>query len=122
MHGNVCTKLPSYLNLAIPDQTSIGRRCRIITHEQYPPGIHPIFQCTLNPINHDHDDPLIFNCNINPRTTVNDNTFFIRSYIEWNKLPLSIRIEENLETFQDKLTNYIWELLRVKSGISKWPD
>ena len=120
MHGNVCTKLPSYLNLAIPEQTSIRRRRMI--HGQCPLGIHPIFQCSLNHINHDYDDPLLFTCNINPRTTVNDNTFFIRSYIEWNKLPLSIRIEESLDTFQDKLTNYIWELLREKSGLSTWPD
>ena len=56
VHGSVCTKLPSYLNLAIPKQT--GRR-RII-HEQCPLGIHPIFQCSLKPINHDHYDPLLF--------------------------------------------------------------
>ena len=55
-------------------------------------------------------------------TQVNDNTFFIRTYKEWNKLPLSIRIEENCKSFETKLNNYIWELLKQKLGRELWPD
>ena len=57
-----------------------------------------------------------------PRTQVNDNTFFIRTYNEWNKLPLLIRIEESPNLFEIKLKNYIWELLREKLGRELWPD
>ena len=46
VHGSVCTKLPSYLNLAIPKRTG---RHRII-HEHCPLGIHLIFQCLTGQI------------------------------------------------------------------------
>ena len=83
---------------------------------------HPIFQCSLKHAPQCQEDPLLFKCNIKPRTIVNETTFFIRSYKEWNKLPLCIRIEDNFEIYQAKLTEYIWETLKEKAGWDEWPD
>ena len=121
IHEDICIKLPSYLSLIIPEPNARDR-LRPRRHP-YPTDEHPIFQCCLdNNTNHAQTDPLLLKCSINPRTQVNENVFFHRTYIEWNKLPLSIRIQENLEKFQAILCGYIWELLREQVGISEWPD
>ena len=83
---------------------------------------HPIFQCSLKHISQCQEDPLLFTCSIKPRTVVIETTYFIRSYREWNKLPLCIRNEDNYEIYQTKLTEYIWETLKEKSGWDEWPD
>ena len=84
--------------------------------------IHPLFDCSLKPIEQDENDPLLFKCNFKPRTKVNESTFFVRSFQEWNKIPLFIRIDDTADSFQDKLKQYIWELLRENIGRDEWPD
>ena len=122
IHGNIITRLPSYLSLTIPSPNVLDK-LRTRAHV-YPSDEHPIFQCCLNSpkINHSSNDPLLFRSNLNPRTQVNETTYFNRSHIEWNKLPLAIRIQESLEKFQDMLRCHIWELLREQLGLSEWPD
>ena len=120
-YDNICLKLPSYLSLVTPSPDQYARRLRNRI-EPARNDVHPIFQSTLSAIAHDPDDPLLLKCNFTPRTKVNDNTFFIRTYKEWNKLPLSIRIEGNFKCFGSKLNNYIWELLKQKLGRELWPD
>ena len=122
VYRSTCVRLPSYISLVIPsNRPSYLDRLRKRT-PKCTAVIHPIFDCLLNPIEHDPCDPLLFKCSIIPRTKVNDSTFFIRSYQEWNKIPLMIRTEENSRIFQEKLTKYIWEILREKIGRSNWPD
>ena len=122
VYGNICIGLPSYLTLV----TASSRPAYLDKLRKRTPKciceVHPVFECSLKEIDQDIYDPLLFKCSFKPRTKVNDSTFFIRSYLEWNKIPLLIRIEENAEIFQEKLKNYIWELLKEKIGRSKWPD
>ena len=117
MYRSTCIELPSYISLVIPSnrpsyEDKLWKRTLKYT----------VFDCVLKPIEHDPCDPLLLKCSFKPRTKVNDSVFFIRSYQEWNKIPLLIRIEESYRIFQDKLKNYIWELLREKIGRSNWPD
>ena len=84
--------------------------------------IHPIYQCQLDPVEQDPFDNILFKCNFKPHTKVNECTFFIRSYKEWNKIPLLIRHESDPELFQENIKNCIWDLLKKKIGISEWPD
>ena len=122
MHGNICINLPPYLNLVtVNHMPSYVDKLRKRTPKCIS-ELHPVFDCSLSEINQHTCDPLLFRCSFKPRTKVNDSTFFIRSYLEWNKVPLLIRVEENAEIFQDKLKNYIWELLRERIGRDKWPD
>ena len=109
------------LSLMIPEPNALDRlRPRRVP---YPIDKHPIFQCSLdNNTIHTQIDPLLFKCSVNPRTQVSENSFFHRTYIEWNKLPISIIIQDNLEIFQKMLCGHIWELLREQVGISEWPD
>ena len=120
VHSKICIPFPSYLSLLIPDPNNYSNRLR--NRNQVSPGtVHPIFQCILPPFSQVSIDPLLFKCSIKPRTKVNDNTFFIRTYQEWNKLPLSIRIEESQDLFQANLKSYIWDLMRETLGREKWP-
>ena len=121
VYDNICLKLPSYFSLVTPSPNQYARRLRNRI-EPTRNDVHPIFQSTLSAIAHDPDDPLLFKCNFIPLTKVNDNTFFIRTHKEWNKLPLSIRTEGNFKSFGSKLNNYIWELLKQKLGRELWPD
>ena len=122
VYSDVCIGLPSYLSLIIPvsrnaHQYRLRKRATKCTSD-----IHPLFHCSLKPIEQDENDPLLFKCNFKPRTKVNESTFFIRSFQEWNKIPLYIRIDDTAESFQDKLKQYIWELLRENIGRDEWPD
>ena len=122
VHGNICINLPQYLSLVTVSHTpSYVDKLRKRT-PKCRAEVHPVFDCSLSEINQHTCDPLLFRCSFKPRTKVNDSTFFIRSYLEWNKIPLLIRVEENAEIFQDKLKNYIWELLRERIGRDRWPD
>ena len=69
-------------------------------------------------------DPLSFVSNIQPRInkTVNSryewesldefkNSYFYRVHLEWNKLPLELRIIEDYDSFQINLKEHIWELI-----------
>ena len=118
----MCIALPSYISLVIPAPSQgheyrLRKRTTTCTSD-----IHPLFQCSLNPIEQDQNDPLLFQCNFKPRTKINESTFFIRSFQEWNKITLYIRIDGTPETFQNKLKQYIWELLKEKIWRDKWPD
>ena len=120
VYNDVCISLPPYLSLVIPRQARhyrLRQRTRNFTSD-----IHPLFHCSLKPIEKDDNDPLLFKCDIKPRTKVNESTFFIRSFQEWNKIPLFIRIDESADSFLDQLKQYIWELLRENIGRDKWPD
>ena len=121
VHNKICITFPSYLSLLIPVPNKYSDRLRN-RNQVFPDTVHPIYQWTLPPFSQVTNDPLLFKCSIKPRTQVNDNTFFIRAYQEWNKLPLSIRIEESLDLFEANLKHYIWELLREKLGRENWPD
>ena len=122
VYDNICTKFPSYLSLVVP-QSEPSYRVRLRKRTPaWTSDVHPIFRCSLKPIEVDQYDPLIYKCSIKPRTKVNENTFFVRTYQEWNKLPLVIRTEEDISTYQHKLMNYIWEMLREEIGREKWPD
>ena len=37
------------------------------------------------------------------------NSFFYRTHLQWNNLPLENRIIENYEVFKTKLEEYLWE-------------
>ena len=122
VHHNICIKFPNYIRLVTP--CSMPNPLRRLRPRQIfdIQNDHPIFQCSLKHIPQCQEDPLLFTCIFKPRTVVNETTYFIRSYREWNKLPLCIRNEDNYEIYQTKLTEYIWETLKEKSGWDVWPD
>lgn len=119
IHGNICIKLPSYLTLANLDQNpyyiqkALNLRPRNPV-ELFPTDHHKVFQCILPGASTRSKDPLTFHCDIIPRIEVNQSTYFIRCYSEWNKLPLAVRIEDNLESFKIKLKEHIWNFLIQK--------
>ena len=108
IHKNICISLPSYLDL---------------------------FSIQSNRLRSTHMDPLSFVSKIQPRVVrrvCNDNddqynylfqfdylkqfekSYFYRVHLEWNNLPLSLRIIENHDLFLTNLKKYLWALLMEK--------
>ena len=61
-----------------------------------------------------HLDPLYFKHNLGVCKHVFNNSFFPRTYMAWNRLPVEIKIIEKYESFQVKLKEYLWEILLEK--------
>ena len=80
----------------------------------------PHFLKTLsnNPINNTYfqrqtrtyndNDRLKIKSTITPRVNAFQNSFFYRSHIFWNSIPLEIRSVENTELFKIKLEQHLW--------------
>ena len=49
-----------------------------------------------------------------PKIAAFNNSFFIRSIFEWNKLPLNIREISSHDIFKDNLKTHLWSILRAK--------
>ena len=103
IHKKICITLPDYIQLASPPRSL--RTC--------------------------HIDPLYFSSKIKPRqTTLTTNTtknksnmndpdygqhvlrefehsYFYRTHLQWNKLPLHLKIIEEQEAFKNKLNSYL---------------
>ena len=65
---------------------------------------------------HDLTDISTYQCNISPSTDALRNSFFFRTMLNWNSLPMSIRQREGLTLFKSSLTSHLW------SPDVEWPD
>ena len=92
------------------------------------PDYLKLFSPELSRLRRSHMDPLHFISNIKPRvvrrTKINNdncpefenikefqNSYFYRAHLEWNKLPLTLRVVEDYGIFIDHLKKYIWTTL-----------
>ena len=49
------------------------------------------------------------------------NSFFYRTHILWNILPLQIKINENYELFKTELEGFLWDgILELSRETSDW--
>ena len=55
-------------------------------------------------------DRLKIKCTISPRVNAFKNSFFYRSHLEWNLLPLDLRKVENPELFKPRLEKHLWQV------------
>ena len=60
------------------------------------------------------NDRLKIKCTISPRVNAFKNSFFYRSHLEWNMLPLDLRQIENPELFKPRLEKYLWQVAESK--------
>ena len=79
--------------------------------------------CIFILINHGcdfcHLDSLSLVCDIIPRTTASQdtttnafaNSFFYRTHLSWNKLPVAIRAIDSPDEFKSKLKAHMWSRL-----------
>ena len=54
------------------------------------------------------NDSLKIKCTISPKVNAFKNSFFYRSHIFWNTLPLEIRSISNPESYKLKLEQHFW--------------
>ena len=87
INNNICISLPAYLRLVTETE--------IVT----------------NRLRSTRLDPLCFKHELGPCKEVFNNSFFPRSYIAWNRLPLEIKMLESYEAFQLTLKQHLWDTL-----------
>ena len=95
------------------------------------PDYLKLFSPELSRLRRSHMDPLHFISNIKPRVvrrTKNNNdnrpefenlkefqnSYFYRAHLEWNKLPLTLRVVEDYDKFIDHLKKYLWTVLKER--------
>ena len=39
------------------------------------------------------------------------NSYFYRTHIQWNNLPLEVKVTDNNETFKIKLEAHLWDMI-----------
>ena len=66
-------------------------------------------QCIVN-----NSDTLKYRCTVIPRVDAFKQSFFVRTYSNWNNLPLSIREIVNSDSFSSSLKMHLWLLLGLK--------
>ena len=65
----------------------------------------------------ENEDSLTYKCKLRPLIDAFINSFFHRSYILWNDLPLKIRQINHFKSFKIKLVNHVWEVIKQAEGI-----
>ena len=45
------------------------------------------------------------------KTSYNISSYFYKTHIQWNNLPLEVKIIEDYEQFQAKLEQHLWDFL-----------
>ena len=93
-----CIKLPYYIDLIDPIEVMPGT-CRLRST---------------------HKDPLHFKCNIDNVKPVLRNSFFYRSHVLWNNLPLNLRLILNPSEFDTALKRHLLSELQHSSVLE--PD
>ena len=56
-------------------------------------------------------DKLKYKCCIAPKVNSFKKSYFYRTVIQWNLLPLNIRTLENIKTFESGLKEHMWLIL-----------
>ena len=87
--GNICISVPTYLRMVTPDEI-VGK------------------------LRTSHLDPLCFKHDLGVCKQMFDNSFFSRTYMYWNRLPLEIKMADSYDLFQLKLKEHIWKMLMEK--------
>ncbi len=57
---------------------------------------------------HDLSDVSTYRCNITPSTDALKHSFFFRTVVNWNRLPISVRQSDGLIMFKSTLTSHLW--------------
>ncbi len=65
---------------------------------------------------HELTDTSTYRCDIKPSTDALKNSFFFRTILNWNMLPVDVRQAGGLNIFKSSLTSYLW------SPDVDWPD
>ena len=65
---------------------------------------------------HNLSDISSYCCNITPSSDALKHSFFFRTAINWNGLPVNVRQSDHLAMFKSSLTSYLW------SPDVDWPD
>ena len=57
---------------------------------------------------HDLSDVSTYSCDITPSTDALRHSFFLRTVLNWNRIPVGIRQSDSLSLFKSTLTSHLW--------------
>ena len=81
-----------------------------------PQYIHPISEDQLGRLRSTQKDRSYLVCDTEEKLEVFKDSFFNRSRINWNGLPVALRSTDCYATFQNNLNVYIWQILLEAPG------
>ena len=92
IHNDICIKLPPYIKLATaPVNSGMNTRLFDARKESF--------------------DDLKLVSIVKPNVIAFEKSFFFRTHLKWNNLPLSIRIMEGHDHFKIALKKHLWNVL-----------
>ncbi|MCP4494728.1 MAG: hypothetical protein GY820_46610 [Gammaproteobacteria bacterium] len=65
---------------------------------------------------HDHSDVTTYRSSSTPSSDALKHSYFFRTMLRWNSMPVDIRQSDGLPLFKSKLMSYLW------SPDVDWPD
>ena len=86
---------PSYISVVVPEGTRYTRSSAAV---------------------HEKTDFTLYSCKMIPSNDAFRHSYFYRTVLNWNKLPIFVRQSEGLTTFKRTLKSFLW------SVDSEWPD
>ena len=105
-HTNYCIKLPSYYR-PYNDIDRAQLRCTIVAPDFYNSQKEKIDLNLMRAVSHDSKS---LKCTISHISPILKKSFFFRSHILWNHLPLKIRDEISSSKFLDILIPHLWDI------------
>ena len=66
--------------------------------------------------NFNESDRLKVKCTIHPRVNVFKNSFFYRVHLQWNELPLDLRMLGDPDNFKGRLEQHLWLVAESNLG------
>ena len=103
--------LPIEFKLAHTDLSLFHRIVYRSTVIKLPYYLRQVTSEDLTRLRSDHRDTTQLICEIEERLDVFKDSFFNRTYIYWNRLPVNLRKEPDIDEFQVKLREYLWTML-----------
>ena len=103
--------LPIEFNLVHTDLSLFHKIVHELVNIKLPHYMRQITPDDLTRLRSDHRDTTQIICEVEERLDVFKNSFFNRSYIYWNTLPLNLRQKQDVDEFQKGLKEYLWLVL-----------
>ena len=105
-NNNYCIKLPSYYR-PYDDNDRAQLRCTIVAPDFYNSQKEKIDLNLMRAVSHDSKS---LKCTLSHISPILKKSFFFRSHILWNHLPLNIRDEISSSKFLDILIPHLWDI------------
>ena len=105
-YGNSVTKLPDYLHAITQED-----RSRLRSNICPPQYFSQFITIDLGIMRENRYDNLSLKCSIDPKVAAFKQSYFFRTHLFWNTLPIKLREIKEISKFEKGLKLYLWDVL-----------